>query len=84
MKFAIAAIALAAGAYAQTVSQIPACALPGMEEARAKVTTCAMGDYKCLCDPSNIEKLTQAATERILTDCGAARAASMFTFCSLL
>ncbi|KAI1746098.1 hypothetical protein F4680DRAFT_10486 [Xylaria scruposa] len=69
MKYTVAALALAAAVSAQSITDIPACALPCIDDARTKNTNCSADDYKCICD--NIDKLQTAATSCVLTDCGA-------------
>ncbi|GAP92784.1 putative cfem-domain-containing protein [Rosellinia necatrix] len=69
MKYAVAALALAAAVSAQSISDIPACALPCIDDARTKQTDCAADDYKCICD--NIDSLTATATPCVLSACGA-------------
>ncbi|KAI0551160.1 hypothetical protein F4679DRAFT_182902 [Xylaria curta] len=69
MKYTVAALALAAAVSAQSLSDIPACALPCIDDARTKETTCGADDYKCICD--NIDKLQTAATSCVLSSCGA-------------
>ncbi|KAI0196814.1 hypothetical protein EV127DRAFT_88918 [Xylaria flabelliformis] len=69
MKYTVAALALAAAVSAQSLSDIPACALPCIDDARTKDTTCGADDYKCICD--NINKLQTDATSCVLSSCGA-------------
>ncbi|KAI0403351.1 hypothetical protein F4802DRAFT_293732 [Xylaria palmicola] len=69
MKYTVAALALAAVVAAQTLADIPACALPCINEARESSTNCAETDYKCICD--NINTLTTAATPCVISSCGA-------------
>ncbi|TGJ83194.1 hypothetical protein E0Z10_g5572 [Xylaria hypoxylon] len=70
MKYTVAALAFAAAAVsAQSLSDIPECAVPCIDDARTKGTNCAVDDYKCIC--SNIEALTAAATPCVLSACGA-------------
>ncbi|KAI1190289.1 hypothetical protein F5B17DRAFT_107198 [Nemania serpens] len=70
MKYTIAALAFAAAAVsAQSLSDIPQCALPCIDDARTKNTSCAADDFKCICD--NVNTLTTAATSCVLGACGA-------------
>ncbi|KAI1437399.1 hypothetical protein GGR50DRAFT_692180 [Xylaria sp. CBS 124048] len=72
MKYTIAALAFAAAVSAQSLSEIPACAVPCIDDARVKNTNCAADDYKCLCD--NINALTVAATTCVASACGPEKA----------
>jgi len=74
MKYAFAAAALVATVTAQSLSDIPSCAIPCIDAARTSTTTCTETDYTCICD--NINPLTTAATPCVLTDCGATVAAT--------
>ncbi|TRX93204.1 hypothetical protein FHL15_005783 [Xylaria flabelliformis] len=69
MKYTVAALAFAAAVSAQSLSDVPACALPCIDDARTKDTTCGADDYKCICD--NITKLQTDATSCVLSACGA-------------
>ncbi|KAI1749696.1 hypothetical protein F4782DRAFT_533134 [Xylaria castorea] len=69
MKYTVAALALAVAVSAQSLSDIPACALPCIDDARTKDTTCGADDYKCICD--NINTLQTDATTCVLSSCGA-------------
>ncbi|KAI1822758.1 hypothetical protein F4861DRAFT_374787 [Xylaria intraflava] len=69
MKYTFAALVLAAAVSAQSLSDIPACAVPCIDDARVKNTNCAASDYKCLC--ANINSLTTAATPCVISSCGA-------------
>jgi hypothetical protein len=77
MQYSFVAAALVATVAAQSLSDIPACALPCIDAARTSTTTCAADDYTCIC--ANINPLTTAATPCVLTDCGATVAASKFS-----
>ncbi|KAJ3568139.1 hypothetical protein NPX13_g6524 [Xylaria arbuscula] len=69
MKYAVATLAyFFAAASAQSLSDIPACALPCIDDARTKATDCAADDYQCIC--SHVEALSTAATECVLGECG--------------
>ncbi|KAI0438817.1 hypothetical protein F4803DRAFT_74844 [Xylaria telfairii] len=69
MKYTAAILALAAAVSAQSLSDIPTCAQPCIDDARTKETSCSATDYKCICD--NIDKLTAAGTSCVLSSCGA-------------
>ncbi|KAI0100464.1 hypothetical protein F4776DRAFT_521366 [Hypoxylon sp. NC0597] len=69
MKYAVAAAALAAISSAQSLSDIPQCAIPCINDARTSSTNCAADDYACIC--RNKDALTAAATSCVLTSCGA-------------
>ncbi|KAI1350220.1 hypothetical protein F5Y01DRAFT_286708 [Xylaria sp. FL0043] len=69
MRYNVAALALAAaGVSAQSLSDIPQCAIPCINDAVASATTCAADDYKCICN--NSDALTGASTSCVLTACG--------------
>ncbi|KAF2973119.1 hypothetical protein GQX73_g257 [Xylaria multiplex] len=69
MKYAVAALAfVAATVSAQSLSDIPECATPCIDDARTSETSCAADDYQCIC--SNIDALTAAATSCVLDACG--------------
>lgn len=72
MKYAFAAAALVAVASAQSLSDIPSCAVPCIDDARTSATSCSKDDYACIC--KNQEALTAAATTCVLSDCGADKA----------
>ncbi|KAI1407682.1 hypothetical protein F5Y13DRAFT_124533 [Hypoxylon sp. FL1857] len=74
MKYAIATLALATLVSAQSLSDIPQCALPCIDDARTSSTNCAADDYACIC--RNKDALTAAATSCVLASCGAEVATS--------
>ncbi|KAI0199470.1 hypothetical protein F4808DRAFT_461791 [Astrocystis sublimbata] len=85
MKYSVAVVALAAAVTAQSLNDIPSCALPCIDDARTSQTNCAADDYKCICD--NIDQLTGTATPCVLKGCGADTALNKVlpavqTFCS--
>lgn len=49
MKYAIAAAVLVTIVSAQSLSDIPQCALPCIDDARTSSTNCATDDYACIC-----------------------------------
>ncbi|KAI1273850.1 hypothetical protein F5Y07DRAFT_375314 [Xylaria sp. FL0933] len=68
MRYTVAALALAAaGVSAQSLSDIPQCAIPCINDAVASATTCAADDYKCICN--NSDALTGASTTCVLGAC---------------
>lgn len=69
MKYAFAAAALAATVSAQSLSDIPSCAIPCIDASRTAVTTCTADDYACLCD--NITAIQGDATTCVISGCGA-------------
>ncbi|OTA52465.1 hypothetical protein K449DRAFT_427227 [Hypoxylon sp. EC38] len=79
MKYAVAAVALAAISSAQSLSDIPQCAIPCIDNARTSSTNCAADDYACISNSDigrNKDALTAAATGCVLTSCGAEVATS--------
>ncbi|KAK4211043.1 hypothetical protein QBC37DRAFT_21983 [Rhypophila decipiens] len=69
MKYsAVALAAFVAVASAQSLSDIPECAIPCIEAGTTKSTKCAIDDYKCIC--GNIEAIVPAATTCVLEECG--------------
>ncbi|KAI1138421.1 hypothetical protein F5Y05DRAFT_413041 [Hypoxylon sp. FL0543] len=74
MKYAFAAVALAALVTAQSLSDIPQCAVPCIDDARKSSTNCASDDYVCIC--KNKDALTAAATGCVISACGADVAAT--------
>ncbi|KAI8632706.1 hypothetical protein F5Y19DRAFT_327434 [Xylariaceae sp. FL1651] len=68
MKFTLAATAFAAIATAQTWSDIPACAQPCITSAAASTTSCAAGDYACIC--ANQAVVEPAAEDCVIAACG--------------
>ncbi|EGX88973.1 Extracellular membrane protein, 8-cysteine region, CFEM [Cordyceps militaris CM01] len=67
MKFAIAA-ALFTLATAQTVNDIPSCAMPCLNEAITSKTSCQTTDIPCVC--KNIAAVQGAATACVIKACG--------------
>jgi hypothetical protein len=68
MKFIVAALALAVAATAQTIDDVPDCAIPCLEDAVASTTDCAADDYPCIC--SNFSTVQSAAIGCVLGACG--------------
>lgn len=77
MQYAIAAIVLAAVAQAQTLGDIPSCAVPCLDDAVSANTSCATTDVACICKPDNFAKVQGAATSCVIEKCGADVALSM-------
>lgn len=69
MKYAFAAVALAAVARAQSFSDIPECAVPCLTDAIASETDCGADEFPCIC--ANFEDIQGVATGCVLEECGA-------------
>ncbi|KAI2470797.1 hypothetical protein F4781DRAFT_158073 [Annulohypoxylon bovei var. microspora] len=69
MKYTIVVLALATFASAQSLSDIPQCALPCIDSARTGSTNCSADDYACIC--KNKDAITTAGTSCVLKSCGA-------------
>lgn len=67
---------MAALVSAQSISDIPACALPCIKDGVAK-TDCKDTDLGCICKAENF-KIQGAATSCVLSKCGADKAVSKF------
>ncbi|KAK6836683.1 hypothetical protein PG987_007178 [Apiospora arundinis] len=75
MKYAFATAALVATVVsAQTLADIPACALPCLSDAVTKNTNCQVTDYKCICEHG--DTLQSAAGSCVMDKCGAQEAVS--------
>ncbi|KAK6858511.1 hypothetical protein PG995_006210 [Apiospora arundinis] len=75
MKYAFATAALVAAVVsAQTLADIPACALPCLSDAVTKNTDCQVTDYKCICEHG--DALQSAAGSCVMDKCGAQEAVS--------
>ena len=77
MKLAIVAFAFAALAHAQTLADVPSCAVPCLEDAVKQKTGCSTSDYGCICQ--NKSAVQSAATECVVSKCGVDTAQSMAT-----
>lgn len=68
---------MAALVSAQSISDIPSCALPcikvGVEQ-----TSCSETDMGCICKPENFSKIQGAATSCVVEKCGADTALRKF------
>ncbi|HBD5846860.1 TPA: CFEM domain-containing protein, partial [Escherichia coli] len=69
MKYAFVAIALAAAVHAQTIDDVPECAIPCLDDAIASETDCATDDYPCVCE--NFDAIQGVATSCVISECGA-------------
>ncbi|UNI21647.1 hypothetical protein JDV02_007620 [Purpureocillium takamizusanense] len=67
-SFAVVAVALATLAAAQSLSDIPSCALPCLDDAVKASTSCETTDIPCVC--KDMEKVQGAAAGCILSKCG--------------
>lgn len=72
MKYAFAAVALAALARAQSLADIPTCAQPCLESAIKDNTSCEVSDLACVC--KNFDALQGDAQSCVLEKCGAEKA----------
>lgn len=77
MKYAFAAIALAAVASAQSLADIPKCAIPCLDESISKNTDCETTDLACVC--KNFKEVQGDATSCVIEKCGSDVAISMFS-----
>lgn len=68
MKYAYAAVAVAAIARAQSVGDLPECAIPCIEDAVASASDCSIDDLACLC--GEISAIQADATTCVLSECG--------------
>ncbi|KAG6011954.1 hypothetical protein E4U54_007827 [Claviceps lovelessii] len=73
---AVASVAVAGLVSAQSISDIPECALPCLTTAVTAKTTCAVADFACLCEKVNFAAVQAAATGCVVEKCGAAKAVS--------
>ncbi|KAI9373612.1 hypothetical protein BJX61DRAFT_541571 [Aspergillus egyptiacus] len=71
MKFsALVALACASLAAAQTINDVPKCALPCLQDAIEQQTSCSVDDLACVCKGENVEKFQDAATDCVVDACG--------------
>lgn len=73
MKLIIAA-ALLGFAHAQSLSDIPSCAIPCLDDSVKKNTPCNLDDVKCICQ--NFSSIQADATGCVLKACGSDTAIS--------
>jgi len=71
MKYAFVAAALVAAVGAQTLADIPSCALPCIDDAVGSTTSCDTTDLVCICKDSNFSAIQGAATSCVIDKCGA-------------
>ena len=72
MKYAFAAAALVAVASAQSIADIPSCAIGCIEQAVSSATKCSKEDYACICKSQ--DALTAVGVPCVLEKCGAEKA----------
>ncbi|KAG9252984.1 uncharacterized protein F5Z01DRAFT_170276 [Emericellopsis atlantica] len=72
MKYAVAAALLAAVVKAQTINDVPKCAIPCLDDAIASETSCDTTDYACVCQ--NFDAVQGVATSCVIDKCGATTA----------
>ncbi|KAF4979722.1 hypothetical protein FZEAL_4117 [Fusarium zealandicum] len=68
MKFTLAALALVAAAQAQSLADVPKCAIPCLDDAVESETSCETTDLACIC--KSFEDVRTAATSCVLEKCG--------------
>ncbi|KAM4064538.1 CFEM domain-containing protein [Hirsutella rhossiliensis] len=71
MKLSVVALVFAAAVQAQSLKDIPACAVPCLEASVKKKTSCQTTDLRCVCKPENFSKIRDDATSCVITRCGA-------------
>lgn len=72
MKYSFAVAALVAVVSAQSIGDVPACAVTCIDNARSSATSCSQEDVACIC--KNQAALTAAGTPCVLEKCGAEKA----------
>ncbi|KJZ69066.1 hypothetical protein HIM_11535 [Hirsutella minnesotensis 3608] len=70
MKFTLVALVAAAAAQAQSLKDIPPCAIPCLEDSIKKTTSCSKTDLKCVCKSDNFEKIRNDCAGCVITACG--------------
>ena len=68
MKYAVAAALLAAIVKAQTIDDVPSCAVPCLDDAIKSETDCDTTDYACVC--ANFDAIRGVATTCVIDECG--------------
>ncbi|KAM5356587.1 hypothetical protein ACJ41O_003233 [Fusarium nematophilum] len=68
MKYSLVAIALAAAAQAQTLADVPECAIPCLDDAISSETSCEKTDLVCVCE--NFDAIRSKATSCVIDECG--------------
>lgn len=76
MKYSFAIAALAAAVSAQSLGDVPKCAIPCLDDAIASKTKCDKTDLTCVC--KNFDDVRSAATSCVITKCGSDVAISKF------
>lgn len=79
MKFSLAALALAAAVHAQSIDDVPRCAIPCLDASIKSKTSCQPRDLACLCQPDNIDKVRADASGCVLAKCGAETGTAAFS-----
>lgn len=79
MKFALVAAIFTASAIAQSVADIPKCAVPCIERAVQANTKCSLKDIKCICKAGKGAFDSKAAS-CVIDACGRLTALRTFTF----
>jgi hypothetical protein len=81
MKYSVAFVALAAvAAQAQSLADVPKCALPCLDKAIASETSCDKTDLACVC--KDFSKVRSVATSCVIDECGTDVAISESTLIS--
>ncbi|KAF4470570.1 extracellular membrane CFEM domain-containing [Fusarium albosuccineum] len=69
MKYSVAVLALVAAAVqAQTLADVPECAIPCLDDAISSETDCKTTDLVCVC--KNFDDVRSAATSCVIDKCG--------------
>ncbi|KAF5020619.1 hypothetical protein F66182_7350 [Fusarium sp. NRRL 66182] len=68
MKYSLAFAALVAAVQAQTLADVPECAIPCLDDAIASETNCETTDLACVCQ--NFNDVRSAATSCVIDECG--------------
>ncbi|KAF5003162.1 hypothetical protein FDECE_10276 [Fusarium decemcellulare] len=69
MKYSVAVLALVAAAVqAQTLADVPKCAIPCLDDAISSETDCKTTDLVCVC--KNFDDVRSAATSCVIDKCG--------------
>lgn len=77
MKYSVAFVALAAAVSAQSLADVPKCAIPCLDKAIESETKCETTDLACVC--KNFSDVRSAATSCVIDECGSDVAISEFT-----
>lgn len=78
MKFTLALATFVVAVYGQSISDIPACAIPCIDAAIAKDTTCSDTDVACVC--KSFSAVESDSTACVVADCGADVAISTYPY----